>query len=175
MPVTRGGRVKSNNPNAVRQRIRNAKGNLNEDIEALYGKPLSEWDFQELQCGKPRNKDGKVSRKGKKPKWISPAMAQEAMRRLASMTSEEVGKYAGEAVATMVDLMQNANVEIVRFQAAQYVLNQIMGMPTIRTEGTVDVNVHAFLADVIRNPDGVEHPVIEGTYTVEEEEDDDDE
>ena len=174
MPVTRpGGRVKSNNPNAVRKRIAQAKTDLNEDIETLYGKPLSEWDFQELQCGRPRNANGKVSRKGAKPKWISPAMAQEAMRRLASMTSEEVGKYAGDAVATMVELMKDSRIDLVRFQAAQYILNQIMGMPTVRTESTVDVNVHNFLADIIRNPDGVEHPVIEGTYA--EEVDDDDE
>jgi hypothetical protein len=153
-----------------------AKENLEEDIEELYGKPLSEWDFQELQCGRPRNKDGKVSRRGKRPAWISPAMAQEAMRRLATMTSEEVGKYAGDAVATMVDLMKTSRLDLVRFQAAQYVLNQIMGMPTVRTESTVDVNVHTFLADIIRNPDGVEHPIIQGTYAevVDDEEDDDD-
>lgn len=172
--VSPNGRVYSNKPQAVRNRIRKDTTRLADDIETLYQKPISEWDFQELQCGRPRDENGQISRKGKKPKWITPAMAAEAMKRLSANTAEEIGKYSGAALETMIDLMQNSRMDLVRFQAAQYLLDQIVGKPTQRQEITADVNVHSFLADVMRNPDGQEHRVIEGTVIEYDEEGDED-
>lgn len=151
----------STKPSAVKQRLRKSKRSNERDIEILYNKPVSEWDFEELQCGKPRDQYGKISRRGKRPSWITPAVLAEAQKRLRTMTTVEVGSYSGAAIRVMVDLMESSRMDLVRFNAAKYVLDQIMGMPTQRQEITTDINVHTFLADVIVNPDGNEVGQIE--------------
>jgi hypothetical protein len=150
---------RSTRPQAIRRRIRTAKENLpadieqvKSDLELLYQKPVEEWDFEELQRGRPRKPNGKFPRN--REDWITPVMRLEAQRRLQECTHEELGRYAGSAIEVMVDLMQNARVEIVRYNAAKYVLDQIVGMPTARVHVEANVKFDNMLADVIVNHDG---------------------
>ena len=154
----------STKPNAVRARLKKANKTINEDVALVYKKPIEELDFEELQYGKPRREDGTIARRGPRPKWITPAVIVEAQRRLKTVTGVELAAYSGNAIAVMVDLMNASNVDIVRFNAAKYVLDQIMGMPTQRVEQATTINVQSFLADVMVNPDG--QKAIEGEYTV---------
>lgn len=174
-------RVYSNKPSAIRSRMRTTEKRINrheEDIALLFPdrKPIEEWDFEELQAGRPRDPEtGKISRRTKRPKWISPAMLAEAQKRLRTMTATELGTYTGSAIEVMVDLMQSSRVDKVRYDAARYVLDQVMGMPTQRTEITADVSVSTFLADVMENPDGTQYAIEDGqVLDVEYDEDDED-
>lgn len=168
-------RVKSTKPSAVKKRLRRNKERLDDmrdDIELLYRKPIEEWSFDELQAGRPINpKTGKLYTR--RPSWVTPAILEEAQKRLRSMTVSELGAYAGEAIKVMAELMVSDRSGMVRYKAAEYVLNQIMGTPTARVEVDQTVNVQGFLADVIRNPDGNELMVLEGEVVDEDDEDDD--
>jgi len=171
-------RVKSTKPSAVKKRLRRKLEKLDdvtEELELLYQKPIEEWTFEELQAGRPVNpRTGELL--AKRPAWITPAIMTEAQRRLRSMTASELGRYAGAAIQVMSELMVNARSDMVKYKAAEYVLNQIMGMPTQRVETEQSVSIQSFLADVIRNPDGNEVRVIEGSVSGDDDgEDDDDE
>jgi hypothetical protein len=150
---------RSTRPQAIRRRIHDAKTRLpkelekvKEDLAMFYQKPVEEWDFDELQRGRPRLPSGKFSKV--RQDWVTPIMRLEAQRRLEQCTHEELGRYAGSAIEVMVDLMQNARVEIVRYNAAKYVLDQVMGMPTARVHVEANVQFQDMLADVIVNHDG---------------------
>lgn len=136
-------------------------------------KPIAEWDLEELEHGRPRNSDGSFGRRAKPPQWLTPVLQIEINKRLKEMTSIRVQSHASRAITTIVELMEMSNVDMVRLQAAQYVLNQIIGMPMQRTEIQAEVDVKTFLADVLVNPDGHDQMVIEGTYEEQEEDDDD--
>ena len=173
-------RVYSTKPAAIKARIRKTEKRMRrdeEDIKLLFPdrKPIEEWDFEELQAGRPRNPEtGKINRKAKRPKWISPAILAEAQKRLRTMTATELGTYTGDAIRVMVDLMESSRVDKVRYDAARYVLDQVMGMPTQRTEITAEVSVATFLADVMENPDGTRMAIENGEVLDVEYDDEDD-
>lgn len=167
-------RKRSNRPQAVKNRLRRADRKFEEakaDVELYYQKPIEEWDFEELQRGMPRASDGKFY--GKRPKWLTPVLMAEAQSRLKTMSSRQLGMYAGKAIEVMVDLMENSRMDMVRFNAAKYVLDQIIGLPTQRVEATAQIEFESLLADVMVNPDGsADGMVIDLEETEWEEEDD---
>lgn len=164
---------KSNKPMAIHRRIKKNTAKLDDEFRMLYGhKPIETWDLEELQRGRPRNSRGNFS--GGQAVWIPPIIQTEISRRLKELTAVSIQKNVGLAIDTIVELMRESRVDVVRLQASQYVINQVMGMPTIRQEIQGEVNVQAFLAEVMRNPNGEEHRVIEGTIVDRGEDEDDD-
>lgn len=148
-------RERSNRPASVKKRLRKADQIFEDakaDVELYYKKPIEEWDFEELQRGKPRNRNGDFS--GGRPKWLTPVLMAEAQSRLRTMTANELGQYAGAAIKVMVELMETSRVPMVRFNAAKYVLDQIIGLPTQRVEAKAQTAFESLLADVMVNPDG---------------------
>lgn len=174
------GKEYSNRPAAVKERLRAGNDileDMQEDAEVFYGKPIAEWDFEELQHGKPRNKYGKLDNKGKTPSWMTPVLMAEAQRRLKQMTRDQLGHYAGAAIGVMAELMSQSRVDMVRFNAAKYILDQIIGMPTQRVEVEEGASAAEFMADFLIELDGRQHRVIEGEVVLnfnEDAEDDED-
>jgi phosphorylcholine metabolism protein LicD len=121
-------------------------------LELLYQKPIEEWDFEELQRGRPRKPNGRFSKN--KPAWLTPVMMIEAQRRLEQMSHEELSRYAGNAVEVMAELMNHSRVDLVRYNAAKYVLDHVVGMPVQRLKVEANVKFEGMLADVMVNHDG---------------------
>lgn len=147
-----------------------------QELGALYNeeKPIEEWDWEELQRGRPKNKNGKFT--GVQPRWITPAVHEEAARRLRSLSVNKLGEHTQAAIDVMVRLMTKSKVDMVRFQAAKYVLDQIMGIPTAKVEVQGNINVRNFLADLLVNMDG--RPAVQDAIDaeiVDDDEDDEDE
>lgn len=168
-------REKSNRPSAVRTRLKKTNKKFEEaktDVEIYYQKPIEEWDFEELQRGMPRNKNGQFG--GRPPKWLTPVLMAEAQSRLKTISAQQLGMYAGSAIEVMVDLMNNSRMDMVRFNAAKYVLDQIIGLPTQRVETKAQIEFESLLADVMVNPDGSEDGMIIDLDEAEWEEEDDD-
>jgi hypothetical protein len=168
-------KVKSNRPSAVRRRLKRANQTFEEakaDVELYYEKPIEDWDFEELQRGQPKTADGRFV--GGRPKWLTPVLMAEAQSRLKTMTARQLGHHAGDAIKVMVELMNTAKVPMVRFQAAKYVLDQIIGLPTQRIEAKAQSDFESLLADVMVNEDGSEDAMVIDLDETEWEEDDDD-
>lgn len=175
----------SQKPSAVRSRLRKGSKNVQRDLDMLYEKPVSEWDFEELQKGRPRGEDGNFSR-GARPKWVTPAVIQQVQARLKEMTRQDLSLHIGAALSCLGDLMCDDTCDDngrpntpanVKLQAAIYVLDQTIGKPTQAVEARVNTTLEGMLARVMVNADGQDaHPIIEGTWTEEEvSEDEDDE
>lgn len=179
--MPRGQRELSTNPKYVRKRIRDSGKDLHRDIGMLYGKPVEEWDFEELQRGRPRKPDG-TFQGGPKPKWIDAVIMAEVRKRLQLMARDEIAAYTSAALDMFKRLMEDDSEDdngrpvtpsTVKLQAATYILDQVAGKPTTKVELSGSVKLEQVLAEVMVNPDGEDaHPVIDG-YVVEEEDDDD--
>lgn len=173
----------SRNPVEARKRIRKNSQEIERDIEILYGKPVSEWDFEELQKGKPREANGNFSR-GPKPKWITDILMGEVRRRLKEVTRDEMATFTGAAMSTFAELMADDRVDengkavvpaSVKLEAAKYLTDQLIGKATSKVEVSGSMELQHMLADVMVNPDGEDsHPVVQG-YVEENGDEEDDE
>lgn len=174
MPKTK--RPLSDKPSAVRARMRKTGKNITRDMEMLYKKPIEEWDMEELARGRPRNKSGNFT--GPSPQWITPLVAKQATDRLRVLTKQELSVYAGDAVRVMHDLMTNEDTDMdgkplvspnVRLNAAQYVMDQIIGKPTTPVEVTGNVVLESLMARVLVNSDGTPaHPIVDAEVVEDE-------
>lgn len=180
------GNATSTRVRAARRRLRTNADRLEEaisrDIELVYEKPVKEWDWDELSHGRPRGKDGTFA--GLKPMWITPAITAEAKRRMRSMTEEQLMVHADAAIKVLNTLMTDSDVDdfgkpttpaAVKLQAAQYVLNHIIGTPKARVEIDTHNPLAELMGGILVNPDGEpSHMIVEGTVVDQEEADDND-
>jgi hypothetical protein len=174
----------SQKPSAVRGRIKRANKRLEaatEDIGIFYNKPVEEWDFEELQRGRPRSHNGRFT--GAKPAWITGAVLAEAQKRLKSLTKQELHMHANAAIAVIADLMVDDRVDrlgkpvtssATKLQAATYVLDHIIGKSTAHVEVEGSLQLNQMLAAVIINPDGQDAfpAIVPGEWTATEDDDD---
>lgn len=175
-----------NTPKQIRNRLRRRGKNLDREWnlyqQEAYGKPIEEWDLEELARGRPRAEDG--SFRGRSPSWITPFVMREAKRRL---LDEAFGSLAGHvdlAVRTIVKLLKNNEVDDygrpvvdarTKFAAAQFVIDHVIGKPKVGIEIDATDTVRQFLASALVLDDGSPaHPVIDGQFTEDEEDHDDD-
>lgn len=177
-----GGRPKdpsklSTKPSQIRNRLRRRVGpKYDEDIRLYsihaYGKPVEEWDLEELARGQIRNKSGNFQ--GTRATWITPAIQKEAKRRL---VEDVYGKLAGQlglAIQTMANLMMSDEVDekgkrIVdsrtKFAAAAFIIEHLVGKPKALVEITGVEEAQNAIAAAIVLDDGQpqdNHQVIDG-------------
>lgn len=175
----------SSRPRAARRRLRDNVDRLEEeiakDIEIVYQKPIEEWDWEELSRGKPRGANGNFQ--GDKPHWITPAIQAEARRRMRMLTEDQLMTHAMEAITVLKDLMSDNGIDdfgkpttpgSVKLQAAQYILNHVIGTPKARVEiDNGSSPIAELMGGILVNPDGEpSHTVIEGQVVDEDGEDD---
>ena len=183
MPRARGV-PPSENPRQIRHRMRKKTGRLQEDVDMylrVTGKPVDEWDMEELARGKPRNAAGNFS--GRNPPWLSVTVQQEARRRL---MSHAFGSLAGEldqAIKVVHDILTSTAVDDdgrpvvdakTKLQAAMWIYDHVLGKPKAHVELEGDSVVKQALASALVLDDGAPaHPVIDGQFRDDEEDDDD--
>jgi hypothetical protein len=181
VPITLKGRRLSDEPSAIRRRLRkNAAGAIN-DIELLYGKPLHEWTLEELGRGRPKNADG--TWKGRNAEWTVSPILHEIQNRLVELTTAKVNGQAANAISVIRKLMLDTSVDDngrpiveakVKLDAAKFIINHIIGTPKTRVDLHADDAVKKVMAAALVMPDHTPaHPIIEGSIV--EEGDDDEE
>lgn len=173
----------SKDPRHIRARIRRKGNRLDAELELLaeVTKPLEEWDEEELARGRTRDKNGGWS--GRPPKWITPKLRQEALKRFEQGTLEKMRGQFGHAIDVVESLMKSTDVDYetgkpivspqTRLDAAKFVINQVMGTPKARVEVDAGDNLSNILAGALVNPDGL--PALPGGYDLDGEVVEDDE
>lgn len=174
-------REKSTNPKAIRKRIRKGTASLEGEIELLYRdrKPISEWDYEELARGRPRGKNGQFN--GPAPRWITPAIRDEATRRLRAKGLADLGSHLGDAIKVTAEIMNDDSVDLdgkpvvppnVRLSAAQFIQDHVLGRATAKVEVDLGEKTRSMLAGAIVLPDG-SPAIIDGEVVDDEDEEGD--
>jgi hypothetical protein len=185
-----GGRPKdesklSQEPHQIRNRLRRKGRKFQQDLEkymdVAYQKPISEWDIEELARGRPRDKGGFF--RGRTPMWITPAVQQEAKKRLLNETMGKLSHHIDSAVVAIGELITSEEVDdkgkpIVdartKLAAAQFIIENFLGKPKAIIEIGATDETKALLAQAIVLDDGRpqdEPIVLEGEFDVVEGED----
>jgi hypothetical protein len=163
---------------SIRRKVTRLEREMREAIDEHYQKPVEEWDWEELSRGAPRNEDNKF--RGPRPVWVTPAVLAEAKRRMRQLTEEELMIHAMQAISVLSELMSNRETDdwgkpvvsaAVKLQAAQYVINHVIGTPKARHEIETSNPLSELMSGILVNPDGEpSHMIIEGEVADGEEE-----
>ena len=186
-PAARG---TSTRPRAARTRLRRAHergerdtDQIKRDIAIAYGKPLEEWDWEELSRGRARppgdHEPGKI--RGRRPKILAEGQLinLEAQRRMRALAEHEILTLADEALRCLFELITNDEVNEwgaplvpagVKLQASQYIMNHVIGTPKQRHEVSGTNPLAELMGGVLVNPDGrASHEIVDGEVVEDEE------
>lgn len=152
--------ISSNEKKQIRRRIRRANQVSREDMMLLYdGKPIDEWDYEELARGRPRAADG--SFKGSKPAWIDRAMHEQIVKRFETIVREEMNAHTVEALQVINRVLTDEQIDekgkprtssSTKLDAAKFLVEHIIGKPKQRTETDISVKLQGILGHAIVNP-----------------------
>lgn len=150
-------------PKQIRARARRkaARSEMmsDQEMEYLYGKPVDEWDTEELAQGRPRNSAGNFS--GPKPKWINAAVHEEAMERYTAVVKSEMNATTVDALATLRMLLNDDERDdkgkpivpaSTKADISKFLIEHVVGKPKQRIESDVSVKLQGILAQVMVNP-----------------------
>ena len=130
-----------------------------QELEVMHRKPLEDWDAEELARGRPRSADGTF--KGPKPTYITPEVHEEAMDRFKSIVKTGMRAATVDAIEVIKDILNDESTDNrgkpmvgagTKLQAAQFLIEHVVGKPTQRVEQDVSVKLQAILAGVMVNP-----------------------
>lgn len=174
-------------PKQIRARARRAGAlpTLKEQ-EALLGKPVEEWDLEELAKGRPRNAQGTFA--GRPPSYISREIHEKAMDRFKEMVRTDMRSHTVVAMKILKNIMEDDEVDekgkpttpaSVKVDVAKFLIEHLVGKPTQPVQADINLKLQGILGAVLVQPDQLSsgfvpassHREVEGEV-VEEDEDD---
>lgn len=153
----------------ARRKAKRMERMTDQEFEAIYKKPIEDWDLEELAHGRTRNSKGKFS--GPTPKWINREVHERSMERFKSVIKSKMNGLTPGAVEAVDWILGNEDVDekgkpiipaSTKLDAAKFLLEHTVGKPTQRIESDVSVRLQAILAQVMVNPADALLPAAEG-------------
>ena len=154
--------------------------------KALLGKPMEEWDLEELARGRPRDKNGGFS--GQAPKWITREMHEKSIEMFKNMIRTDMQSHTVRAMEVLGEIMDNDEVDDkgkpvvpagTKVDVAKFLIEHLVGKPTQPVETDINIKLQGILGAVLVQPDQLmgytpssSHRIIEGEVVDDEEEED---
>lgn len=168
----------------IRQRARRKLSKLSPDeMQALYGKPVEEWDMEELARGRPRASDGTF--KGRAPRWLDRSLHEQIVKRFEEIVRAEMNGHTVDALAVIGKILTDEGIDDkgkprvpagTKLEAAKFLVEHVVGKPKQRTETDISIKLQGILGHAMMQPtaDG-QLGLTQGYIEAEAWEDDDDE
>jgi hypothetical protein len=147
----------------VRSRARRviAKGKKlkDEDFEAWAGKPVDEWDLEELSRGRPRNASGDF--RGRPPQYMPRAVHERIAERFKILVKDQMNITSVQALGVISNLINSDDFDdkgkpivpaSVKLDAAKWLVEHVIGKPVQPTTSDVSVKLQGILGAVMVNP-----------------------
>lgn len=153
--------------------------------QALIGKPMEEWDLEELARGRPRDKNGNFT--GVAPKWITRGMHEKSIELFKEMMRTDMRSHTVRAMEVLRDILDNDDYDEkgkpvvaagVKADTAKFLIEHLLGKPTQPIEADISIKLQGILGSVLVQPSELHngyapassHRVLEGEIVEEEEE-----
>jgi hypothetical protein len=129
--------------------------------EQLY-KPMSEWDAEELARGRPRDKGGAF--RGPAPGFLSRQVHEEAIKRFTDLVQSDMRAIIPTAIETVRYILEDDAVDkrgrplvpmSTKLDAAKWVVEHLVGKPTLRVEADISVRLQSLLGTVMVAPEDI--------------------
>lgn len=143
----------------VRRVIKKGKKVSDEDFEAWSGKPIEEWDLEELARGRPRDKRGYFT--GKPPSYMPRAVHERIAERFKMLIRDSMNLNATMALGVVSNLINNNEVDEkgkpivpanVKLDASKWLIEHVIGKPVQPQTTDISVKLQGILGAVMVNP-----------------------
>lgn len=184
----RGERAKERTSKDPRNVIRRARRGMNalEDYQEHVLKPIEEWDFDELERGRPRGPKGGFS--GPAPRFMTHKMHEQMMDRYKSLVRQEMSKKMPSVLNVINHILNNNDTDddgkplvpaSTKLDAAKFLIEHLLGKPKQETKQDISVILQGVMAHALvqPGPDGVTPRIVRGvgqlaSAAIDEEDDD---
>lgn len=150
----------------ARRTLMKGKKLNDEDFELWAGKPIDEWDLEELARGRTRDKGGGF--RGRPPMAMPRAVHERIADRFKLLVKDQLNIEATSAIGVIHNLLNDDNFDdkgkpivpaSVKLDAAKWLVEHVIGKPVQPTQSEVSVKLQGILSAVTANPilDG-DHP-----------------
>ena len=153
----------------ARRKAKRMERMTDQEFEAIYHKPIEEWDLEELAHGRTRNAKGSFS--GPSPKWINREVHERSMERFKAVIKSRMNGQTVGAIDALEWILTNEEVDergryvippSTKADVAKFLLEHTVGKPTQRVESDISVKLQAILGQVMVNPAEALLPPSEG-------------
>lgn len=143
----------------ARRTLLKGKKLTDEDFEAWAGKPIDEWDLDELARGRPRNASGDF--RGRPPMAMPRAVHERIVERFKILVRDQMNVSATMALGVVSNLIGNEEFDdkgkpivpaSVKLDAAKWLIEHVIGKPVQPTQTDVSVKLQGILGAVMVNP-----------------------
>jgi hypothetical protein len=143
----------------ARRTISKGKKLNDEDFEAWSGKPIDEWDLEELARGRPRDAGGGF--RGRPPKYMPRAVHERIAERFKLLIRDQMNMNAVSAIGVISNLLNEDGLDdkgkpIVpagtKLDAAKWLVEHVIGKPVQPTQADVSVKLQGILGAVMVQP-----------------------
>lgn len=152
--------ITSKEKKQIRQRARRKMSKVSdEEMEILYGKPLEDWDMEELARGRAKAVDGTF--KGKTPRWMDRRLHEQIVKRFEEVVRTEMNAHTVDALTIIGKILKDEEVDEkgkprtpagTKLEAAKFLVEHVIGKPKQRTETDISVKLQGILGSAIMNP-----------------------
>lgn len=154
--------ITSNQAKQIRQRARRKMKLGNDELAQLYdGRPIEEWDAEELARGRPRAKDGTF--KGRTPGFIDRNVHEQIVKRFEDVIKNDMNVHAVGALTVLGQILNDNEVDEkgklrtpagTKLDAAKFLIEHVIGKPKQRQEVDISVKLQSILGSSMVNPNG---------------------
>lgn len=143
----------------ARRKLQKGEKLDDETFDAWAGKPIDEWDIEELAKGRPRSADGKF--RGMPPKYIPRAVHERIAERFKMMIRDQMNQNSVQALGVISNLLQSMEVDdkgkplvpaSTKLDAAKWLIEHVIGKPVQPTQTDISVKLQTVMGAVMVNP-----------------------
>lgn len=130
-----------------------------ETFEAWAGKPIDEWDLEELARGRPKNGAGDF--RGKPPQYMPRAVHERIAERFKMLVRDQMNQSSVQALGVISNLLGNEEYDdkgkpivppSVKLDAAKWLVEHVVGKPVQPTQQDISVKLQGILGAVMVQP-----------------------
>lgn len=154
----------------MRRKIQKGQKVDDETFDAWAGKPIDDWDIEELARGRPRDTNGGF--RGKPAKYMPRAVHERIAERFKMLVRDQMNQNAVQALGVISNLIINDDTDekgkplvpaSVKLDASKWLVEHVVGKPVQPTQTDVSVKLQGILGAVMVNPTlDSDHPDMEG-------------
>lgn len=158
-------REASMTPKQIRARARRRREGLatltRAEKDALMGKPMEEWDLEELARCRPRDKNGNFS--GPAPQWVTREMHEKALDLFKNKVRTDMRSLTVKALDALESILENEETDDkgrpvvpvgVRKDVAFFLVEHLIGKPTQPIEADISIKLQGILgASLVQTDD----------------------
>jgi hypothetical protein len=143
----------------ARRKLEKGKKLDDETFEAWAGKPIEEWDLEELARGRTRDSGGGF--RGKPPAYMPRAVHERIAERFKALVRDQMNQNATVALGVVGNLITNDMTDDkgkpivpsnVKLDAAKWLIEHVIGKPVQPTQQDISVKLQGILGAVMVQP-----------------------